>query len=175
MSWYKNNNQVFFASKQFLKLRKIILYEHSWWLNCSSICTDAKKRPNYVYFWKTTGSKWLTYFPICGVWSCCPFKFSSTEALQRYKVNWSRYRPCVAQRVGRCIALLFHYRGTRRRWVVSNTPRPHFTPGKDPVPIVQGAGWTPGPVWTGGKSRPHRDSIPTDALQCIKIPLETLI
>jgi hypothetical protein len=27
-------------------------------------------------------------------------------------------------------------------------PRPHFTPGKDPVPIVQEAGWAPGPVWT---------------------------
>ena len=34
------------------------------------------------------------------------------------------------------------------------------TPGKDPVPIVQDAGWAPGPVWTGGKSRTHRDSIP---------------
>jgi len=33
-------------------------------------------------------------------------------------------------------------------------------PGKDPVPILQEAGWTPAPVWTGGKSRPHRDSIP---------------
>ena len=33
-------------------------------------------------------------------------------------------------------------------------------PRKDPVPIVQEAGWAPGPVWTGGKSRPHRDSIP---------------
>jgi len=33
-------------------------------------------------------------------------------------------------------------------------------PGKDPVPILQEAGWVPGPVWTGGKSRPHRDSIP---------------
>ena len=43
--------------------------------------------------------------------------------------------------------------------MVSSTPRPHFTPGKDPVPIVQEAGWAPGPVWTGGKSRPHRDSI----------------
>ena len=38
-------------------------------------------------------------------------------------------------------------------------PRPNFTPGKDPVPILQEAGWAPGPVWTGGKSRPHRDSI----------------
>jgi len=35
----------------------------------------------------------------------------------------------VAQRVGRGIALLFHDRGTRR---VSSTPRPHFTPEKDP-------------------------------------------
>ena len=33
-------------------------------------------------------------------------------------------------------------------------------PGKDPVPIVQEAGWAPGPVWTGGKSRHNRDSIP---------------
>ena len=72
---------------------------------------------------------------------------------------YSRYRPDVAQRVGRVIALLFHDRGTRRGWVVSVTPRPHFTPRKDPVPILQEAGWAPGPVWTGGKSRPHRDSI----------------
>jgi len=75
-------------------------------------------------------------------------------------VKWSRYRPGVAQRVGRGIALLFHDRDTRRGWVVSSRPRPHFTPAKDPVPILQEAGWAPGPVWTGGKSRPHRDSIP---------------
>ena len=30
------------------------------------------------------------------------------------KVKCSRYRPAVAQRVGRGIALLFHDRGTRR-------------------------------------------------------------
>ena len=56
------------------------------------------------------------------------------------EVKWSRYRPGVAQRVGRGIALFFHDRGTRRGWVVSSTLRPHFTPGKDPVPIVQEAG-----------------------------------
>jgi hypothetical protein len=33
--------------------------------------------------------------------------------------------------------------------------RPLFTPAKDPVPIVQEAGWAPGPVLTGAeKSRP---------------------
>ena len=44
--------------------------------------------------------------------------------------------------------------------MVSSTPRPHFTPRKDRVPIVQEAGWGPGLVWMGGKSHPHRDSIP---------------
>jgi len=41
-----------------------------------------------------------------------------------------------------------------------HAPAAHFTPGKDPVPILQEAGWAPGPIWTDGKSRPHRDSIP---------------
>jgi hypothetical protein len=69
-------------------------------------------------------------------------------------VKCSCYRPGVAQKVGRGIALLFHDCGTRRGWVVSSTPQPYFTPGNDPVPIVQEAGWAPGPVWTGGKSCP---------------------
>ena len=76
----------------------------------------------------------------------------------------------MAQKVGRGIALLFHDRGTRRGWVVSSTPRPHFTPGKDPVPILQEAGSAPGPVWTGGESRPHptRPTIRTHSLlECI--------
>jgi len=47
-------------------------------------------------------------------------------------VKWPRYRPGVAQRLGRGIALLFHGRGTRRGWVVSSTTRPHFTPGDRP-------------------------------------------
>jgi len=87
------------------------------------------------------------------------FSSSSCQTLDG-KIKCSRYRPGVAQRVGRGIALLFHDRGTRRGWVVSSTPRPHFIPGKDPVPILQEAGCAPGPVWTGRKSRTHRDSIP---------------
>ena len=63
------------------------------------------------------------------------------------KVKCSRYRTGVAQRVGRGIALLFHDRGTRR-WLASRPGR-NYTPGKDAVPIVQKAGWAPGPVWTG--------------------------
>ena len=57
--------------------------------------------------------------------------------------------------------------------MVSSTPRPHFTPGIDLVPILQEAGWAPGPVWTGGKSRPHRYSIPDrPARRSVAIPTE---
>ena len=55
----------------------------------------------------------------------------------------------------------------------SSTPRPHFTPGKDPVPILQEAEWAPGPARTGGKSRPNRDSIPDrPARSSVAIPTE---
>jgi hypothetical protein len=51
---------------------------------------------------------------------------------------------------GRGIALLIRDLGARSGgW---SAPRPgRFTPGKDPVPIVQEAGWAPGPVWTCAK------------------------
>jgi hypothetical protein len=31
-------------------------------------------------------------------------------------------------------------------------PQLLFTPGKNPVSIVQEAGWAPGPVWTGAEN-----------------------
>ena len=67
----------------------------------------------------------------------------------KVKVKWSRYRPGVAQTMRRDITLLFLGRGTRRGWVVSSTPWPHFTPGKEPVPILQEAG---GPQGRSGRA-----------------------
>ena len=68
----------------------------------------------------------------------CP---KSREANKKVKnVKCSRYRPGVAQRVGRGVALFFHDRGTRRGWVVSSTSRPHFTPGEGPGTHSTG-GW----------------------------------
>jgi len=55
------------------------------------------------------------------------------------KKKGSRYRPGVAQRVGRGIALLFLDRGTRRGWVVRSTPWPHFTPRERPGTHFTGA------------------------------------
>ena len=92
----------------------------------------------------------------------CEFNSSPVPlpSLWKLKVKFSRYRPGVAQRVGRGVALLFHDRGTRRMWVVSSMPRPQFTPGKDPVPILQEVGWPQGRsgraenlVPTGARSR----------------------
>jgi len=63
--------------------------------------------------------------------------------------------------VSRGIAVLFL--GPRHsRWGEGFiiTPQPCFSPRKDPVPIVQEPEWAAGPVWTGGKFRLHRDSIP---------------
>ena len=62
--------------------------------------------------------------------------------------------------MGRGIALLFHDRSTRwGEWSVAYTGST-LTSGENLVTILQAAGWAPGLVLTGGKSRPHRDSIP---------------
>ena len=76
------------------------------------------------------------------------------------QLKCSRYRPGVAQREDRVIALLFHDRDTRRWWMDSSTPGRHFSPWKFPVSIITEARWAAGPVWTGGKSHPHQDWIP---------------
>jgi hypothetical protein len=54
-------------------------------------------------------------------------------------------------RMSRAIPLLILNLGARcGGW---SAPRlGHFTPGKDPVPIVQEAGWDPGLVWTCAKN-----------------------
>jgi hypothetical protein len=43
--------------------------------------------------------------------------------------------------------------GYREGWMVNATPRLLYVQGRDPVHIVQEAGWTPGPsVWTGAEN-----------------------
>jgi len=139
-------------------------------------CQDKQHARRNTKFRMSTRKHEFCQAPVLVFWMCSTFRLftqptflglsrkaracTHTHTYIYIKVNWSRYRPGVAQRVGRGIALLFHNRGTRTGWVVSSTPRPHFTPGKDPVPILQEVGWAPGPVWTGGKSRPHLDLIP---------------
>ena len=80
----------------------------------------------------------------------------------------------TAYRGSSFIPLLFLDHGTKRGEGVSVTPQPHFTPGKDPVPIVQEAGWDPGPVWTDAENlASHQYSIPgPSSPQPVAIPTE---
>ena len=71
------------------------------------------------------------------------------------------YRPYGPQ--GRVDIQLYTFLTTAREGGErsGSRPRPLFTSGKDPVPIVQEAAQAPGPVWTGAENlAPHRDSIP---------------
>jgi hypothetical protein len=89
--------------------------------------------------------------------SWLPTLMDSVCLVVKVKVNCTlvkALRLCTgrtAHRGSRGIALPFLDHGTRKGWRVSVTPRPLFNPGKDPVPIVQEAGWAPGPVWTGAE------------------------
>ena len=59
---------------------------------------------------------------------------------------------CTGYGLYRGIALLFLDHGTRRGEGVSVTPRPLYSRDEVPVPILQEAGWAPGPGWTGAEN-----------------------
>ena len=99
--------------------------------------TPAKRRTLLEKTDLNPGLK-LSYGFICA--PPCGLKWRVNCTCKKVKVKWSRYRPGVAQRVGTGIALLFHDRGTRKGWVVSSAPRPHFTPGARPGTHFTG-GW----------------------------------
>ena len=79
---------------------------------------------------------------------------ASNMAMTTLSLRSARRKPLQCEFVIdlRGITLPFLDHGTRRGWGVSVTPRPLFTLGKDPVSIVQEAGWTLGPVWTGAEN-----------------------
>ena len=60
----------------------------------------------------------------------------------------------TAYRGSRGITLPFHDHATRRCEGSASRPG-RFLPGKDPVPIVQEAGWAPGPVWISAENLAH--------------------
>ena len=118
----------------------------------SLICT----RIFWVVSEKYICKSWLPIFKIFGTGkNKRPKKRRSVPVEIRTKLKCTfvqALRLCTgrtAHRESRGIALPFHVHGTRRGWRVSVMPRPLFTRGKNPVPIVQ---WAPGPVWTGAEN-----------------------
>jgi len=68
---------------------------------------------------------------------------TGTEALYRHWGSVQALRICTGRTAhsgSRGINPLFRDHSNRRGWEVSVMPRPLFTPGKDPVPIVQEKG-----------------------------------
>ena len=85
----------------------------------------------------------------------------------KLKLKWSRYRPGVAQRVGRGIALFFHDRGTRKGvsgqqhapapLYPRERPGTHFTGGwVDPRSGLDGQKTSSPPVFDPGPSSPSQ-------------------
>jgi hypothetical protein len=82
-----------------------------------------------------------------------------TQVKAKVKVSSLLNRP-RRPRGGVDVVYFFFYLVARWEWVVNATFR-SLCSVKDPVPIVQEAGWAPEPVWTGAENlAPHRDSIP---------------
>jgi hypothetical protein len=60
--------------------------------------------------------------------------------------------PIETQMGSGIIALLMFNLDTRCGWMVNATPCPIYLWERALVPIVQEAGWAPGPDWTGSKN-----------------------
>ena len=107
----------------------------------SGLCPLARSQPQFRFSCSSTFNIYRT--PVAKV----KVKVILVQAL----------RLCTgrtAHRGSRDIALPFHYHGTRRRWGVSFTPRPLFTPGKDRYPLYRRLGGPKAGLEKCGKSRP---------------------
>ena len=122
-------------------------------------CTTAVNMTKTTSNFGAVTSGWQTHLPIvCSVhvrcwqnitWHTRNDNTQITFRLTKVKVQWSRYRPGVAQRVGRGIALHSHDRGTRRGWVVSSMPQCTLPPGKTRYPLYRRLG---GPQGRSGRA-----------------------
>ena len=115
-----------------------------------------------VLLWKIWGQYFLKYDFFKWDWRT-PWMLRRLKCVRKHSTYKVKVKCTLVQALRLCagrtahrgssgIALLFLDHGTKRGWGVSVTPRPLFTSGKDQVPIVQEAGWAPGPVWTGAEN-----------------------
>jgi len=86
--------------------------------------------------WRTMYEKKSSYYGVQIWW----MKGQCIVQDGHIKVEFPRYRPGVVQWVLRGIALLFHYRGTRRGWVVSTRPGRNLPPVKTRYPFYRRLG-----------------------------------
>ena len=122
---------------------------HYWHTNYKILIRDVYTQITFIIFASIvetySDNLMPTYFP---------------HNLYIRKTRFSRYRPGLAQRVGRGIALLFHERGTRRGEWSAARPDRTLPPGKSRLPVhmrLDGpqvrSGWMEKLVPTGIRSR----------------------
>ena len=75
---------------------------------------EPKRFANAFYFLLHFGKTFINRYSVWISGAATLIRRTAIEYILKVKVKFSRYRPGVAQRVGRGIALLFHDRGTRR-------------------------------------------------------------
>jgi hypothetical protein len=127
---------------------------------CKTACVGM--RPNLRYrlkrmcHWQYRPRCWLTRGPCSTLTPISPVQMRWRWYTTEPPYNKVKVKVTLVQALRLCTGRTAH-----RKWGVSITSRPLFTPGKDMVPIVQEDGWVPGPVCTGAENvAPHRDSIP---------------
>jgi len=124
----------------------------------SSVVNTSQSRTVLLKSSRTRVTVWYRAWNLWKFYCTCRYLPLNVDVKKVKKVKCTlvqALRLCTgrtAHRGSRGITLLFYDHGTRWGWGVSLMPRPLFTPGKDPVPIVQEAGWAPGPVWTGAEN-----------------------
>ena len=100
-----------FAKKQNKTSRSSTSLSNEW--DCTVLHVSIPKESSSGIQYETFKSyQFYDFFSLCfgEILKC----HRQVEVIIKVKVKRSRYRPGVAQRVGRGIALLFHDRGTRR-------------------------------------------------------------
>ena len=64
--------------------------------------------------------------------------------IQNDSKRWTKFRTSLTVQLSLSFLItLYIRRPTNSLWFCGCTPRSHFTPGKEPVPILQEAGWAP--------------------------------
>jgi hypothetical protein len=67
-------------------------------------------------------------------------------------IKFTSEQAVKARRKNRIQVYCFFNLGPRWGWMINVTSRPLYPQERDPVSIVQEAGWTPEPVWTGAEN-----------------------
>jgi hypothetical protein len=122
----------------------------TWWMGGATSVRPCVPSWRWTGQFHIDGWAWSfmnmeTRFVCYSIWCSGCTEISKNVKCCRYRPTWPR---------GWIEVALYPFLTSALEGGGWSAPRPgRFTPGKDPVPIVQKARWAPGPVWTYAKNR----------------------